>query len=214
MTRCGLKEAGRGSVRAKRSQFGAGSYETNPIWTRRGRVAGVNVQNKAKLGWTGVCRKRASSSVARPGSETYKTNQIWPVGHGEGDKKRLTASLQAGAVVRNEAKLGATRVDRQRRLSRGPWFGSETCETKPISPERPGMGAGRRVAMSRRRRLRKTKPILATGRGSRAGTPNPFDYRSGQALRRAETCETKPIPGDARPGLWPTRGGNRGAKML
>jgi hypothetical protein len=41
--------------------------------------------------------------------------------------------------------------------------------------------------------MRKTNPISADGGRSRAGTPNPFDYRSGQALQRAESCETNPI---------------------
>jgi hypothetical protein len=41
--------------------------------------------------------------------------------------------------------------------------------------------------------MRKTNPISAIWPRSRAGTPNPFDHRSGQALRRGESCKTNPI---------------------
>jgi hypothetical protein len=42
-------------------------------------------------------------------------------------------------------------------------------------------------------RVNAQKPISASRARCRAGTPDPFDYRSGRALRRAESCETNPI---------------------
>jgi hypothetical protein len=122
--------------------------KTNPI--RPGRR--VNAQNEPNL--------------ARPGGEVRKTNPIWPgrrvnaqnepnFGHrgkmSGGDAQppiRSGAGSTKSRGVQNEPNFGQPVglpqriVQNEANSRRGGWAERQMCKTKPISPERPGMGAG------------------------------------------------------------------------
>jgi hypothetical protein len=83
------------------------SCETNPIWPRRRRLTEEIVRNEAKLGWTGVYGQLpiVVRGVARPGSETCKTN---PIGRGQMHKTNPISPRRrwlTEEIVQNEAKL-------------------------------------------------------------------------------------------------------------
>jgi hypothetical protein len=103
---------GRGVKRAKRTQFGPAGTDDGRNCAKRSQTwENWGMWAKAVLVW----------AVARPGSETCKTNPIWP------SWRRMPE-----ANTQNEPNFGQmVGVPR-----------SESCKTNPILPERPGMGAG------------------------------------------------------------------------
>jgi hypothetical protein len=137
--------------------------ETNPIWLGRGRLTDEIVQNKAKLAATGVYGQWCSCGpwLGR-GVKRAKRTQF-PAGRGPGDGGRREnvqnepnlARLGSECAKRSQFRAGSWRpaancAKRSQfpagRVGRGPggWAERQVCKTKPISPERPGMGAGRR----------------------------------------------------------------------
>jgi hypothetical protein len=109
------------------------------------------------------------------GSETCKTNPIWP--------GRV-------ANAQNKAKLGPHGVVRQRLPCR-PGLGRGVKRAKRTQFLDCGLRIERtRSGASARGEMRKTNPISGRRARCRAGTPN---------LRRGETCKTNPIwPGRGR----------------
>jgi hypothetical protein len=102
--------------------------KTNPIWPGRR----VNAQNEPNFGHRG----KMSGGDAQP-----------PIRSGAGSTK--------SRGVQNEANFGQPvglpqRIVQNEANSRrggwaeppGTWAERQMCKTKPISPERPGMGAG------------------------------------------------------------------------
>jgi hypothetical protein len=106
------------------ANFGVKACETNPISPGRRGLAEENVQNEAKLGWTGVYGKRGLSCGARLG---------------RGVKRAKRSQFPAGA--------GGTSPP-------GAWAERQVCRTKPISSGHEfGLSAVRRNGYESQRGL-------------------------------------------------------------
>jgi hypothetical protein len=118
------------------AHFKLHTCKTNPIWPSRGRPAEEIVQNKAKLGRTGVCGQR-SSCGAGIGRRVKRAKRTQFGGRGP---------LDCGLVIADcglkEAACG--RVPEAKRAKRTQFHpgagdaGSKTRRTNPISPGRGG----------------------------------------------------------------------------
>ncbi len=140
-------------------------------------------------------RNEANSSIADCGlgmdprrrDRSCKTNPIWPPGANCAKRSQFGAGGQApaGSNVQNEPNSRRCRVG----PSQGPWDAGQSCKTKPILPERPGMGAG----------CRGRETPLESDCAKRSQTWEDWGVWvkavivRGAASPEGETCKTNPI---------------------
>jgi hypothetical protein len=152
---------------SKRQTHGWPIAQNEPNLARPGATdGGVRAKRSQTWGDWGMWAKAVVVwGVARPGSESCKTNPIWPdrrvnaqnkpnLGH-RGKVSGGYAQPTKSRNLQNEPNFGQPagtlrRIVQNEPNSRrggwdevpGAWAERQICKTKPISPERPGMGAG------------------------------------------------------------------------
>ncbi len=211
------------TICAKRSQFRAGGQRLRigdwglRIVKRQPGTIDGGVRAKRSQTWAdwGMWAKIVVWTVARPGSETCKTNPIWHrPGAGAGGEMRKTNPISLpGQMVGSAHPAKRTGPLRWRFVQNEPNSARRGRAPEAKCAKRTQLGRGRFYVKAlpvkrlwsfgrfegraKQTQLGAGSPTIADWRlrigRCRAGTPNPFDYRSGQALRRAETCKTNPI---------------------
>jgi hypothetical protein len=211
------RSSGGPAGRHKATGSGGPIVQNEPNLPPAGAVDGENCAKRSQTwgNWGMWTKAVVVLGVARPGSETCKTNPIWP-------GRRLVPEEN----VRNAAKLGGPGVCGQKRLSCRAWLGlgvkrakrtqfgpaGGRCRRK-LRETKPNLGQLGHVGKGRRRVGRwwaregnvQNEPNLArpeTGTGGNCAKRSQFldcGLRIGRSrartpnLRRAEECETKPI---------------------